>query len=100
MNWHLLSLNTSLKWTNSPYETQSHHEDFVAFQKRFTTDVNCLENTVISNPFMLEGSLSWTTTIRQNLNICVFEGIKIIETEGETIPSFLGETIGLSWTII
>ena len=27
---------------NSPHEAQRHHEDAVAFQKRFTTDVNCL----------------------------------------------------------
>ena len=39
---------------NSPHEAQCHHEHSVAFQKRFITDVNCLEMAVISNPFMLE----------------------------------------------
>ena len=39
---------------NSPHKAQRHHEESVAFQKRFTTDVNCLEKAVISNPLMLE----------------------------------------------
>ena len=37
---------------NSPYGGQLHHEDSVAFQKCFTTDINCLEKT--SNLFMLK----------------------------------------------
>ena len=39
---------------NSPHKGQRCHEDSVAFQKRFITDVNCLEMAVISNHFMLE----------------------------------------------
>ena len=39
---------------NSPHEAQRHHEDSVAFQKHFTTYVNCFENAVISNPFILK----------------------------------------------
>ena len=39
---------------NSRHEVQRHHEDSVAFQKRFTTDVNCLEKAVVRNSFMLE----------------------------------------------
>ena len=39
---------------NSSYEVQRHHEDSVVFQKRFTTVGNCLEEAVISNPFILE----------------------------------------------
>ena len=39
---------------NSPHEAQRHHEDSVAFQKRFVTDVNYFEMAVISNPCMLE----------------------------------------------
>ena len=39
---------------NSPHEAHFHHEDSVVFQKCFTTNVNCFEKAVISNPFMLE----------------------------------------------
>ena len=39
---------------NSPHEAQRHHEDSVAFQKRFSTDVTCLKKAFISNLFILE----------------------------------------------
>ena len=39
---------------SSPRDAQRHHEDSVVFQKRFTSDVNCFEKAVISNPFKLE----------------------------------------------
>ena len=81
MNWHLLSLNTNLKRTNSSHETQRHHEDSVAFQKRFTTDVNCLEKTVISNSFMLEKLTILNNHDKEKFSLP--EDIKIIETEGE-----------------
>ena len=70
---------------NSPHEAQRPHEDSVAFQKRFTTDVNCLEKTVISNPFMLEKRIllnNHNKTKFNELNFRVSEDIKIIETEG------------------
>ena len=39
---------------NNLHEAQCHHGISVAFQRRFTTDVNCHEKAAISNPFMLE----------------------------------------------
>ena len=68
---------------NSPHEAQRHHEDSVAFQKRFTTDVNCLEKVVMSNPFMLEKVIVLNNHNKVKFNDSVFEDIKIIETEGE-----------------
>ena len=59
---------------NSPQDSQS--------QKRFTTDVNCLEKAVISNPFMLEKLFVLNNHNKEKLNDSVFEDIKIIETEG------------------
>ena len=35
--------------TNRLHEAQRHHEDSVAFEKSFNTEVNCLEEAVISN---------------------------------------------------
>ena len=68
---------------NSPHEAQRHHEDSVAFQKRLTTDVNCLEKTVISIPFILEKLTFLNNHDKAKFNDRVFEDIKIIETEGE-----------------
>ena len=68
---------------NSQHEAQCHHEDPVPFQKRFTTDVNCLEKTVISNPFMFEKLTVLFNHDKVTFNDRVFEDIKIIETEGE-----------------
>ena len=68
---------------NSLHEAQLHHEDSVAFQKRFTTDVNCLEKAVMSNPFMLEKVMVLNNHNKVKFNNSVFEDIKIIETEGE-----------------
>ena len=39
---------------NTPHKGKCHYEDCVAFQKRLTTHVNCLEKAIISNPFMLD----------------------------------------------
>ena len=68
---------------NSPHKAQRHHEGSVAFQKRFTTDVNCLEKAVISNPFILEKLTVLNNHDKTEFNDRVFEDIKIIETEGE-----------------
>ena len=68
---------------NSTYEAQRHHENSVAFQKRFTTDVNCLEKAVISNPFILEKLTVLNNNDKAKFNDRVFEDIKIIETETE-----------------
>ena len=38
---------------DSPHEAQHHHEDTMAFQKRFSADVSCLEKAIISNPLCL-----------------------------------------------
>ena len=74
-------MNTNFKRTNSPHEAQRHHEDSVAFQKRFTTDVNCLEKAVINNPFMMETFTFLNNHDKTKFNDSVFENIKIIETE-------------------
>ena len=68
---------------NSPHEAQRHHEDSVAFQKRFNTDVNCLEKAANSNPFMLEKLTVLNNHDQAKSNDRVFEDIKIIETERE-----------------
>ena len=68
---------------NSPHEAQRHHEDSVAFQKRFTTDLNCLEKTVIGNTFILEKLMVLNNHDKAKVNDRVFEDIKIIETKGE-----------------
>ena len=68
---------------NSQHEAQCHHEDSVAFQKRFTTDVNCLKNAVINNPFILEKLMVPFNHNKAKFNDRIFEDIKIIETEGE-----------------
>ena len=68
---------------NSPHEAQHHQEDSVAFQKCFTTDVNCLQKAVISNPFMLKKLTILNNHNRAKFNDNIFEDIKIIETEGE-----------------
>ena len=49
---------------------------------RFTTDVNCLEKAVISNPFMLEKLFVLNNHYKEKFNDSVFEDIKTIETEG------------------
>ena len=66
---------------NSLHEAQRHHEYSVAFAKRFTTDVDCLEKAVTSNSFMLEKLTVLNN--RDKFNDSVFEDNKIIETEGE-----------------
>ena len=68
---------------NSPHKSQRHHEDSVAFQKCFTTDVNCLEKAVISNFLMLEKLTVLNNHSKVEFNDSVFEYIKIIETEVE-----------------
>ena len=68
---------------NNPHKAQRHHEDSVAFQKRFPTDFNCLEKTVISNPFMLEKLILLDNHDERKFNDSVFEDIKIIVAEGE-----------------
>ena len=85
MNWHLLSVNTNLrkKYMNSPHKAQCHNEDSIAFQKRFATDLNCLEKAVISNPFMLEKLTVLNNHDKAKFNDSISEDIKIIETDGE-----------------
>ena len=68
---------------NNPHEEQRYHEDTVVFQKRFTTDVNCLQKAVISNPFILEKLTALHNHDNAKFNDRVFEDIKINETEGE-----------------
>ena len=55
----------------------------VVFQKRFTTDVNCLEKVVISKLFILEKLTVLNNHDKAKFNDRVFENIKIIETKGE-----------------
>ena len=55
----------------------------MAFQKCFTTDVNCLEKAVISKSFMLEKFMVLNNHDKAKFNDRVFEDIKIIETEGK-----------------
>ena len=64
---------------NSPHEAYRRHEDSVVFQKRFTTDVNCLEKAVISNPFRLEKLTVLNSHDKVKFNDSVFEDIKIIK---------------------
>ena len=66
---------------NCLHEAQRHHEDSEAFQKRLTTDVNCLEKDVISKPFMLEKLTVLKNHDKAKFINSVFEDIKIIETE-------------------
>ena len=73
---------------NRRHKARRHYEDSVTFQKRFTTDVNCLEEAAISNPFILEKRSALNKHDKTKFNDRVFEDIKIIETEGE-INSFI-----------
>ena len=73
----------------SPHESQHHHEDSVAFQKRFTTDVNCLEKAVISNPFILEKLTVLNNHDKAKFNDRVFEDIKIIDQQKGKNNSFI-----------
>ena len=68
---------------NSLHKAQRHHEDSVAFQNHFSTDVNCLEKDVISNPFILEMLTALNNHDVAKFNDRVFEDIRIIETMGE-----------------
>ena len=68
---------------NSLHEAQRHHENSVAFQKCFATDVNCLEKAVISNSFMLEKLTGLNNHDKAKFNDSLFEDIKITETEVE-----------------
>ena len=68
---------------NSPHEAHFHHEDSVVFQKCFTTNVNCFEKAVISNPFMLENLTVVHSHDQAEFNNRVFEDIKINVAEGE-----------------
>ena len=68
---------------NSLHEAQLHHEDSVAFQKRFITDVTCPEKAVITNSFMLEKLNVLNNHDKAKFDNSVFEDIKIIETKGE-----------------
>ena len=67
---------------NSPHEAQSHHENYVLFKKRFTTDVNCPEKAVISNSSMLERLTVLHNHDKAKFNDRVFEHKKINEVEG------------------
>ena len=68
---------------NNLHEAQCHHGISVAFQRNFTTDVNCHEKAAISNPFMLEKLAVLNNYDKAQCNDSVFEDIKIIEREGE-----------------
>ena len=85
MNWHLLSVNTNLrkKYMNSPRKAQCRKKDSVVFQKRFATDLNCLEKTAISNPFMLEELTVLNNHDKAKFDNSISEDIKIFETDGE-----------------
>ena len=81
---------------NRRHKVRCHYEDSVTFQKCFTTDVNCLEEAVISNPFILEKRTALNNHDKTKFNDSVFENIKIIETEGE-INSFISG--GKDWSL-
>ena len=68
---------------NNPHEEQRYHEGTVVFQKLFTTDVNCLQKAVISNPFILEKLTALHNHDNTKFTDRVFEDIKINETEEE-----------------
>ena len=76
--------------------TCNYHKVSVAFRKRFTVDVSCLEKAVIIKPFMLEKLTVLNNYDKSIFNDNVFEDIKIIKTEGETIFSFLRVKTDLS----
>ena len=67
----------------STFEHDRHHEDTVAFQKRFSNDVDGLEKALISNPFKLEKLTALNNHEKASFNDCVFEDLKIIGSEGE-----------------
>ena len=81
---------------NRRHKARCHYEDSVTFQKCFTTDVNCLEEAVISTPFILEKRTALNNHGKTKFNDSVFENIKIIETEGE-INSFISG--GKDWSL-
>ena len=68
---------------NSPRKAQCRKKDSVAFQKRFATDLNCLEKTAISNPFMLEELTVLNNHDKAKFDNSISEDIKIFETDGE-----------------
>ena len=81
---------------NRRHKARRHYEDSVTFQKRFTTDVNCLWEAVISNPFILEKRTALNNHDKTKFNDSVFENVKIIETEGK-INSFISG--GKDWSL-
>ena len=81
---------------NRRHKARCHYEDSVTFQKCFTTDVNCLEEAVISNPFILEKRTALNNHDKTKFNDSVFENVKIIETEGK-INSFISG--GKDWSL-
>ena len=81
---------------NRRHKARRHYEDSVTFQKRFTTDVNCLWEAVISNPFILEKRTVLNNHDKTKFNDSVFENVKIIETEGK-INSFISG--GKDWSL-
>ena len=68
-----LIVSFCLKLMNNLHEAQHHHKDSAAFQKRFPTDVNCLEKAVISNLFMLEKVTMLINHDKAKFNDSVFE---------------------------
>ena len=85
---------------NSRHEVQRHHEDSVAFQKRFTTDVNCLEKAVISNSFMLEKFTVLNNHDKAKFNDRTFEDIKSLKQKGKNNSFISGrKDWSHSWTI-
>ena len=81
---------------NRRHKARRHYEDSVTFQKRFTTDVNCLWEAVISNTFILEKRTALNNHDKTEFNDSVFENVKIIETEGK-INSFISG--GKDWSL-
>ena len=87
------------------FEHDRHHEDTVAFQKRFSNYVDGLEKALISNPFKLEKLTVLNNHEKASFNDCVFEDLKIIGSEGENQflevwgKSLLSNTLSIKNTI-
>ena len=63
-------------------DPEKHHEDTLAFQKRFSSDVGRLEKAIITNPFKLE-KLTVLNNEEASFNTSVTEDLRVISEEGE-----------------
>ena len=69
--------------SSSDHESQCHHEDSAAFQKRFTADIKSLNVALVSNPFLLERLTVLNNHDKAKFNDRVIEDIRVLESNGE-----------------